>query len=102
MPEILTKHPDIVMKMLKSAGAKCGEGEPSILKNCPKNQFCALPNGEFCIYGINDVASMTQISAAEMAEITGGFPSIFSGWNIILLAIACLFGLFFGMMLRKR
>lgn len=102
MPEVLTKRPDLVLKTLQEAGAKCGVNEPSILKHCPKSQLCTTEHGEICVYGMDQITSMMQISPADIAEITGGIPTIFSGWNIILLAIACLFGMFFGMMLRRR
>ena len=102
MPEVITKYPDVALKILKEAGVKCGVGvKQQILTSCPKDQFCALPTGEICVYGINNIASMTQVSATDFAEITGGVPTIFSPWNIILLAIACLFGMFFGMFLKR-
>src|SRR5688500_7800664 len=49
MPELLTKHPDVVMKLLQQAGGKCGAGqEQTILKNCPPERFCTVPGGEMC------------------------------------------------------
>jgi len=69
MPEQLTRHPDVTLEVLKSAGAKCGVvGAPqNILKQCPAGRFCALPGGEICVYGLPEVGKMTQISAAELA-----------------------------------
>lgn len=68
MPEQLTKHPEVTLEVLKSGGAKCGEGAPqTILKQCPAARFCALPGGEICVYGLADAGRMTQISRAELA-----------------------------------
>lgn len=62
MPELLTKYPEIVIKILSDANAKCGKGAPqTILTTCPKDQFCALPTGELCIYGTKDASQMTQL-----------------------------------------
>jgi hypothetical protein len=67
MPEVITKHPEIAKEVLRSAGAKCGTGEPQkILTKCPRAQFCALPGGEICVYGVSDIGSMTQLSRSEL------------------------------------
>ncbi len=66
MPEQLTKHPDVTLQVLRSAGARCGENEAQqILTTCPPERFCKLPGGEMCIYGLADAPRMTQISPAE-------------------------------------
>ena len=66
MPEQLTKHPDVTLDVLRSAGAQCGAGaSQDILKACPAERFCKLPGGEVCIYGLPDIAQMTQISPSE-------------------------------------
>lgn len=78
MPEQITKHPDVTLQVLKSAGAKCGEGgSQQILKKCPADRFCALPGGEMCIYGIEQIPKMTQISSQELARVVcpAGQPS---------------------------
>jgi len=63
MPEQISKYPDVTLQVLKGAGAKCGEGaEQKILKQCPAERFCSLPTGEICVYGIDGIANMTQIS----------------------------------------
>jgi hypothetical protein len=68
MPELLTKHPDVVMKLLQQAGGKCGAGqEQTILKNCPPERFCTVPGGEMCVFGLEQARQMTQISAQEFA-----------------------------------
>ncbi|MBA3598000.1 MAG: hypothetical protein H0W40_11590 [Methylibium sp.] len=66
MPEQLTKHPDVTLQVLRSAGARCGEGEAQqILTACPAERFCTLPGGEMCIYGLADASRMTQISPSD-------------------------------------
>jgi hypothetical protein len=70
MPEQISKYPDVTLKVLKGAGAICGEGtEQRILKQCPVEQFCSLPTGEICVYGIDQIPQMTQITLQEMASI---------------------------------
>jgi hypothetical protein len=45
--------------------------EPSrrFLTNCPREQFYALPSGEICVYGIDQIPQMTQIKTEELARI---------------------------------
>ena len=70
MPEQISKHPDVTLKVLKEAGARCGEGaKQKILTQCPLDQFCALPSGEICVYGIDQIPQMTQIKTEELARI---------------------------------
>jgi hypothetical protein len=69
MPEVLTKHPDIVIAVLEGGGARCGPGqEPKILKACPPARFCATSSGETCVYGLEDIGKMTQISREDLAK----------------------------------
>lgn len=66
MPEQLTKHPELTVQVLRSSGAKCGQGAAQeILSQCPADRFCKLPGGELCVYGLPEAARMTQITAAE-------------------------------------
>lgn len=66
MPEQLTRHPEVTLQVLRSAGARCGEGAPQqILKTCPRERFCQLPGGEICVYGLDGAAAMTQITPAD-------------------------------------
>ncbi|ABE43758.1 hypothetical protein [Polaromonas sp. JS666] len=66
MPEQLTKHPEVTLQVLRSAGAKCAEGvSQDILTTCPTERFCKLPGGEICVFGLNDASKMTQITSAE-------------------------------------
>ncbi|CBJ50855.1 hypothetical protein [Ralstonia solanacearum] len=70
MPEQITKYPDVTLQVLKGAGAVCGEGATQkILKQCPPARFCALPSGEICVYGINEIPRMTQIDVREIAAV---------------------------------
>jgi len=80
MPEQLTKHPDVTLQVLRSAGAQCGAGaSQDILKACPAERFCKLPGGEVCIYGLPDIAQMTQISPSEwqaaLRQVTPSLPA---------------------------
>lgn len=75
MPEQLTKHPEVTLQVLRSAGARCGEGLPQqILRQCPAERFCQLPGGEICVYGLPDAARMTQVSAAEWRALFTSAP----------------------------
>ena len=70
MPEQLTKHPEVTIQVLRSAGTKCGEGAvQEILTKCPADRFCNLPGGEICVYGLADVSKMTQISTRELQAL---------------------------------
>ena len=70
MPEQLTKHPEVTLQVLRSAGAKCGEGaSQSILTQCPAPRFCKLQGGEVCVYGLAEAPRMTQISATEWQSV---------------------------------
>jgi hypothetical protein len=69
MPEVITKHPDVVKEVLQSAGAKCGVGAPQkILTKCPREQFCSLPGGEICVYPVSRIPDMTQLTRAELCQ----------------------------------
>lgn len=103
MPEILTKYPESALAVLKSAGAKCGVGaKQQILTACPPDQFCSLPHGEICVYGIKDVAKMHQMGTADIADMISQVPSIYSNTNIILLMSVCLFGILVGLWLNRK
>src|SRR5262245_14829872 len=70
MPEQLTKHPEITLEVLRSAGARCGEGAPQdILTQFPPARVCKLPGGELCIYGLPEATRMTQISASDWGSL---------------------------------
>ncbi|MGE3547634.1 MAG: hypothetical protein AB7L28_27155, partial [Kofleriaceae bacterium] len=88
MPEILTKHPEIVKKVLVSEGAQCGAGStPKILTKCPKEKFCTLAGGEICIYGPSELGEMNQLDRSDVcraAAIVPGRgpddPALFAGF----------------------
>ena len=70
MPEQLTKHPEVTLQVLRSAGAQCAEGFPQdILTSCPTERFCKLPGGEICVFGLGDASKMTQITSTEWRAI---------------------------------
>jgi hypothetical protein len=70
MPEQISKYPDVTLQVLKESGAVCGQGAPqNILKQCPRDRFCSLRTGEVCVFGINEIPKMTQISAQELAQV---------------------------------
>ena len=76
MPEQLTKHPDVTLQVLRSAGVRCGEGaKQEILTQCPAQRFCKLPGGEVCIFGLPDAPSMTQITPAEWKALVRSLPA---------------------------
>src|SRR5919204_6324681 len=71
MPEVISKYPDVTKQVLESAGARCGKGEPQkILTRCPRENFCALPGGEVCVFGPAEVGKMTQLKLSELCPTT--------------------------------
>ena len=108
MPEQITKYPDVTLKVLKGAGARCGEGaKQKILTKCPREQFCALPSGEICIYGIEQIPQMTQIKSEELARIvcppdkqTSMASSLFSEMTLLGMVFAA--GLLVGSFWHHR
>ena len=109
MPEQISKYPDVTLRLLKGAGATCGEGaEQKILKQCPTERFCALPTGEICVYGINDIPRMTQITLPELARVVcpsvqqgSVMPSALSGADVMLWGLLFVMGLVIGKFWRK-
>jgi len=103
MPEQISKYPEVTLDVLKGAGAVCGEGAPQkILTRCPDERFCSLPTGEICVYGIQDIPQMTQITAQDLARIVCpsgeqsalGSAALGSDW--LLLSAVFLVGLTTG------
>ena len=76
MPEQLTKHPEVTLDVLRSAGVVCGEraAPQAILTTCPVDRFCKLPGGELCVYGLRDAASMSQITKADWQGLATILP----------------------------
>lgn len=108
MPEQLTKHPEVTLQVLRSAGAQCGGGaKPEILTQCPAAQFCKLPGGELCVYGLPQAAQMTQVSAAEWQALgsTAAPPDehpLESLWLVGALLAALVAGLLAGYFGARR
>src|SRR5262249_31085383 len=70
MPEQISKYPDVTLQVLRESGAVCGQGAAqNILKQCPRDRFCSLRTGEICVYGINEIPKMTQITSQELAKV---------------------------------
>lgn len=109
MPEQISKYPEVTLKLLKGAGAKCGEGAvQKILTECPPARFCSLPTGEICVYGISEIPKMTQISTEELAEVvctdfkqSSMIPTGFSASEMVPLGAFFVIGLVFGVFFRK-
>ena len=77
MPEQLTKYPEITLSVLRSAGAVCAEGAVQrVLTECPVEQFCKLPGGELCVFGLADSSKMTQITATEWQALAPSGSSV--------------------------
>ncbi|MGC1951609.1 MAG: hypothetical protein WA970_03305 [Gammaproteobacteria bacterium] len=108
MPEQITKYPDVTLTVLKGAGARCGEGAPQkILTQCPAERFCGLPTGELCVYGIEEIPHMTQVSTAELAEVvcplSAKEASLLSvGPEGVLLGLGFILGVSVGRFVRWR
>lgn len=86
MPEVLTRYPDIVIDLLTGMGAKCGQGTPQILKKCPTDSFCQVPNGELCIVGLESSDKLTQFGVNDIFQKGGEYQF----WHILLIVICIL------------
>jgi hypothetical protein len=108
MPEQITKYPEVTLRVLKGAGARCGEGAPQrILTKCPRDRFCALPMGEVCVYGIKDIPQMTQIATQELAQVvcpqrSSVSASAISQADVAMVGAALAVGLLMGKWPRRR
>src|SRR5687767_1463778 len=109
MPEQISKYPDVTLSVLKGAGARCAEGaKPQILTKCPAEQFCALASGEICVYGIEQIPKMTQITTQELARVVcppGARSAVDSaalfGTDGLITAATFIAGLMLGGVWRK-
>ena len=103
MPKIISKYPDIVLQILKEAGIECGTGaKQQILVNCPAERFCSLPTGELCVYGLNDLSKMTQISGAELTNVAAGSKLPFLTIEVIFLIIVVfIIGIVIGILIYR-
>jgi len=103
MPEIVTKYPEIVIKILREAGIECGTGAPqTILTACPAERFCSLPTGEICVYGLNEISKATQITMAEITKLVSKSSQIFTFWEILLIAFTFVAGILLGILLQRK
>jgi hypothetical protein len=90
VPELLTKHPDVALQVLRSQGATCGQGaEAKILTRCPPERLCLLAGGELCVYGHDELAKMTQLTRAEICE-SGPRKSVIAGRDVESSAVLTL------------
>jgi hypothetical protein len=99
MPEQISKYPEVTLEVLRGAGASCGQGGPQkILKQCPAERFCSLPSGEICVYGVNEIAQMTQIKPQELGAIADHSPLL----DALVLCAVFLIGLALGAWWQRR
>lgn len=106
MPEQISKYPKVTLQVLQSAGARCGEGgQQQILTDCPPERFCALSGGEVCVYGLEQIPQMTQISAQELAAVVcppgAGVVGPLSGAGLAVLGAVFCLGLAIGLLWRR-
>ncbi|HEU4345977.1 MAG TPA: hypothetical protein VFU31_30870 [Candidatus Binatia bacterium] len=99
MPEQISKYPDVTLQVLRESGAVCGQGAPqNILKQCPRDRFCSLRSGEICVYGINEIPKMTQVTPQELAQVVcpqARKATVFSA-GVSALEAALIFAVFFS------
>ena len=91
MPEIITRYPAAVESVLKAANMKCGTGvKPKVLTSCPDEKLCQLPSGkgEICVYSIQDIDNMSQISSFQFLQSSNFIvPAISLGVMILVVGI---------------
>ncbi|MCS7312740.1 MAG: hypothetical protein NZ742_07505 [Acidobacteria bacterium] len=108
MPEVLTKYPDVVLRVLQGNDARCGPRvTPRILQQCPRDRFCTLETGEICVYGLPDIPKMTQIRSEELAAVvcppkTSAAAAVPGGLESIGLALVFFLGFGIGRLLGRR
>ncbi len=72
MPEIITKHPEQVVQVLKGMSMDCGSDKTQKeVSGCPSEQFCTSPqgDGEICVYTPSDLGgSMTQLTTLDFIK----------------------------------
>jgi hypothetical protein len=105
MPEQLSKHPEVTLSVLKSAGAKCGEAiTPKILTTCPEARFCQVPGGEICVYGLAEASKMTQITRDDWRDVLTrvlGDTSYLSGSTVVLSGLTLMAGIGVGLAVAR-
>ena len=87
-----------------------------ILTQCPRERFCATPVGEICVYGLDEIPQMTQISPAEIiAAVEGAAPQavlrdevplpaveLFGPATLLAIMVALVIGFVIGRVLPRR
>jgi len=72
MPELLVKDPALVLEVLRSQGAQCGDGiTPRDFPSCPQDRLCVLQDGELCVYGAHELGLMTELTRDD---VCGAIP----------------------------
>jgi hypothetical protein len=100
MPETITKYPDISLEILGKSGMECGTGAAQqILTACPPERFCSSPVGEICVYGLEEIPQMTQISTHDVAEAVTA--PIYSTDVLTIISFALVIGVFLGLILSR-
>ncbi len=100
MPEIVTKHPEEVVKVLKGANMSCGEDiAAKEVPGCPSEQLCSIQggSGEICVYSPTDVSSMTQMSSLDFIKNS---PDLILP-TVSLAAVLFLTGVLTGIALKR-
>lgn len=84
MPDIWTKHPEIVRDLLKEGGFKCGV-EPRILKGRDPNWTCIV-NGKK-LGGDLYIHRVEEILKTPPAVEPSGWSAMLGGWEFVLWGI---------------
>ena len=104
MPEQITKYPEVTIKVLEGAGARCGPSvEKKILKQCPAERFCSFDSGEICAYGIDQIPKMTQVTLEDLAKVACPSTRLdrFALPDAAALAATFVLGFVFAMLWRR-
>lgn len=74
MPDVWTKHPDIVRDLLKEGGFKCGVA-PRVLKGRDPAWTCIIDgkriSGDIYIHHVDKLKSEIEIQDRQFASVTG-------------------------------
>jgi hypothetical protein len=100
MPEQLTKHPEVTIQVLQGAGARCGPGvAKKILTKCPSERFCSFASGEMCVYGLDQLPQMTQITRQDLSRLvcpTASSHGGLTGQESVVFAATLALGIVLG------
>lgn len=88
MPDVWTKHPDIVRDLLKEGGFKCGVA-PRVLKGRDPAWTCIIDgkriSGDIYIHHVDKLKSETEIQDQRFASVTGMGET--GDWTLPALAL---------------